>query len=263
MNDGNRIGGGATAAAFLAALMWCGPAAGADSTGKISNTKGPDAPVVLGVITAVDGKVLTVRVPAIEAQQTIERRISLTDRTVLSYLDIPELARQTPTVGYQIKGLAEDDRRLLKSAILSPPLGEPARLGPERISMSSEELFAKTDTDANGKVSYGEFSRTIELSPKHGPNDFQAADKNKDGVLDATEFLERLQSVTWWRLSRKTPKEVFAQSDRDGNGALTMKEFAEICAGHLDAVFPRYDRNKSGDLDEQEVADYIKRVISE
>lgn len=262
MKDGIRTVGGTTAAAFLAALLWCGPAVGAD-TSKISNTKGPEAPVILGIITAVDGTMLTVRVPAIEEKQTIERKISLTGRTVLSYLDIPDRARQTPTVGYHIKGLAEEDRRLLKSAILSPAIGEPVRLGPERLTLSSEALFAKTDLDGNGTVSYGEFSRTIELSPKHGPNDFQAADRNKDSVLDAVEFLERLHSVTWWRLSRKTPKEFFVQSDRDGNGALSMKEFAEIGAGHLDAVFPRFDRNKSGDLDEQEVADYIKRVISE
>jgi Ca2+-binding EF-hand superfamily protein len=259
----NRGSNDLIATVTLVALLLCSPATGAESAGKISNTKGPEAPVILGIITAVDGKVLTVRVPALEEKQTIERKITITGKTTISYLDIPDQAGQMPKVGYHIKGHAEDDRRLLKSAVLSPPIGEPVQLGPERLTMSDEALFKKTDTDGNGKVSYGEFSRTIELSPKHGPNDFQAADQNRDSVLDAAEFLDRLQSVTWWKLSRKTPKEFFALSDRDGNGALSMKEFAEIGSGHLDAVFPRYDRNKSGDLDEQEVADYIKRIISE
>lgn len=249
--------------AIITGLVLGVVAPSAESAEKISNIKGPDAPVILGVITAVEGQVLTVRVPALADKQTIERKITITTKTTLSYLDIPDQSRQVPTVGYHIKGHADDDRRLLKSAILSPPLGEPVRLGSERLTMTNEELFAKTDTDHNGKVSYGEFSVTIEMSPKHGPNDFQAADKNRDGTLNPAEFLERLKSVTWWRLSRRTPTEFFRLSDKDANGALSLKEFAEIGVGHLDTVFPRYDNDQSGDLDEREVTEYLARVIGE
>jgi Ca2+-binding EF-hand superfamily protein len=263
MKDGSRTTRRIPPTAILAVLLLCGSAFGAESTSKISNTKGPDAPVVLGVITAVDGKVLTIRVPAIEAKQTIERKITLTEKTTISYLDIPDKTQQVPTVGYNIKGYAEEDRLLLKSAILSPPLGKIVNLGPERLTMSDDKLFAKADTNGDGKVSYGEFSASIEVSEKHGPHDFQTADKNKDGLLDIAEFVERMKSVTWWRLSRKSPHELFAQSDKDENGSLSMKEFSAIGAGHLDAVFPRYDKDNSGGLDEQEVTDYIKRAISE
>lgn len=251
----------------LSWLMVCaavvGSVFGADVPGKISNTKGADAPVVLGVITGVAGKVLTVTVPGLHEKQTIERTITITENTAISYLDIADSAKRIPTVGYHIKGLAEDDRRLLKSAILSPPIGPPIALGPGRLTLSAEQLFAKADLDGNGKVSYCEFSRTIELSPKHGPNDFQAADKNTDSQLDLPEFIQRIQSVTWWRLSRKTAKEFFVQCDQDANGALSLREFSTIGAGHLDAVFPRCDKDKSGGLDLQEVTDYITKMTGD
>ena len=263
MSDGSYMVSRRSLFIVLMSLAISGTGLGAEPTGKISNTKGLEAPVVLGVITEVDGKVLTVKVPGIEKNQTLERKITITDKTSISYLDITDKAQQIPKVGYNIKGLADENRLLLKSAILSPPIGEPIKLGPERLTMSNEKLFAKVDTDGNGKVSYSEFSVTIEMSPKHGPNDFQAADKNKDNFLDPGEFLERMKAVTWWRLSRKSPGEYFKSSDKDANGKLSMKEFGEIGAGHLDAVFPRCDKDKSGSLDEKEVIDYINRVINE
>jgi Secreted protein acidic and rich in cysteine Ca binding region/EF hand len=128
--------------------------------------------------------------------------------------------------------------------------------------MSTEQLFAKVDTDGDGKVTYTEFSVTIEMSPKHGPNEFQAVDKNKDNSLDQAEFAERMQAVAWYKLSRKSPKEYFTSCDKDSNGKLSVKEFSEICVGHIESVFPGTDKDKSGGLDLKEVTDFINKVIS-
>ena len=238
---------------FIALLFAIGNAANAFAE---SNSKGPDAPVVVGVIMAVEGKVITVKAGS------IERKLTLTAKTAISYLDISDKAKQTPTVGYLIKGNTVEG--VLTSAIFSPPMGPKVEMGPEKLTMSIEELFNKTDADKNGQLTYGEYSAAIHYSEKHGPSTFKKIDGNHDGCLNTSEFSEILKSVDWWRLSRKPPADYFTAADGDKNGILSVKEFFVICPGsHTDANFQRCDLDKSGGLDKKETLTYINKVIAE
>ena len=77
------------------------------------------------------------------------------------------------------------------------------------------------------------------------------------------EFEASLAKTQWWKMSRKTPAKWFELSDEDKNGVLNEKEFAILLGSnaHMNVFFPRADSNKSGDLDQKEVAAYIQTLI--
>ncbi|MCP4854197.1 MAG: hypothetical protein GY903_06865, partial [Fuerstiella sp.] len=142
------------------------------------------------------------------------------------------------------------------------PIPEPEPLGEKRLSMTPAELFKQVDADKDGRVGYGEFSRSVYHSPKHGPDHFRKADSDSDGGLSSDEFRKALETVSWWTLSRKAPAAWFQEADADGDEQLSMKEFAHICTSgnHIDNVFKRADRDGSGDLSSRETTAYIRTV---
>ena len=85
------------------------------------------------------------------------------------------------------------------------------------------------------------------------------------GNLDLNEFVEALKSVSWWKLSRKTPEDWFLQADQNQNESLDIKEFAQICTSgnHIENIFKRTDQDGSGALNLQETTSYIRSVTHE
>lgn len=134
---------------------------------------------------------------------------------------------------------------------------------PEMVKMPPAELFKVADPNGDGKVSYVEFSTKIKASLKHGPVTFSKSDKDKSGSLNVKEFGTAMKMVKWWKMSRKTPEEWFKLSDKDENGVLNEKEFTILLGSnaHMNVFFPRADSNKSGDLDQKEVAAYLQTLI--
>ena len=176
-------------------------------------------------------------------------------------MGIANEAERKATVGYGVKASCDKDGRI-KTITFTPPIPEPEPLGERRLSMTPAELFKQVDADENSRVGYGEFSRSIYHSPKHGPDHFRKVDGDNDGTLNAEEFCKALEKVSWWVLSRKAPDAWFQAADADSNEKLNMKEFEHICTSgsHIDNIFKRTDRDDSGDLSARETTAYIRSI---
>ena len=223
-----------------------------------SNSTGAHSPVVVGILAAVDdsGKRFEVR-----QAEKYHRRLYADARTKIYYVGFPDKARHQPTVGYGVKASSEKDGRL-KSIHFTPAVSGSKPLGPEKLTMTVAELFTRTDRDRNDRVGYVEFSESIHASPKHGPDMFRKVDSDTDGELTRKEFGHALNGVAWWTLSRRTPEAWIAHADGNRDGHLSLKEFAVICTSgnHVENIFRRSDRDKSGDLSRQETTAYIRSV---
>jgi Ca2+-binding EF-hand superfamily protein len=154
-----------------------------------------------------------------------------------------------------------------------------------KIDMMAPEAvaaIAKHDADRNGTLSLGEFAKVCEqLKPKSPPISeetkkvFNRYDFDRSGQLSKSELRSALREL---RIDVSTPEAVatIAKYDADQNGALSLEEFAQVCAKlqppppkpremasvrNLDAdikerqasVFRKYDRNRDGSLDKQEL----------
>jgi Ca2+-binding EF-hand superfamily protein len=223
-----------------------------------SNSKGPNSLVVVGALKGVDSSGTQFEVLQ-DGDHT--RKLYSDAKTKVYFIGLPNKANHKPMVGYGVKASSEKDGRL-KSISFTPEIDEPKPLGAEKLAMSATELFARVDRDDNSRVGYAEFSETIYYSPKHGPDSFRKADKDSDGELNLKEFAVAVSSVSWWKLSRKTPDEWFTQADKNRDGMLDIKEFASICTSgnHIENIFKRTDGDESGSLTQRETAAYIRSV---
>ena len=223
-----------------------------------SNSKGKDSRVVVGTLKRVDAT--GTKFDVLQSGEHL-RKLHVNAKSVIQFVGLPAEGEQKPKVGMEVKATCEKDDSI-KSITFTPPVGEPAMLGEKRLEMTAAELLEEVDKDANNSISYVEFSRYIYYSPKHGPDSFRKADKDSDGGLNSAEFVAALDKVSWWKLSRKTPDEWFAQADKNGDDVLDTKEFAGICTSgnHIDNIFKRTDRDESGSLSQREIAAYIRSV---
>ncbi|MEM8955851.1 MAG: hypothetical protein AAGD22_16975 [Verrucomicrobiota bacterium] len=234
-------------------LLACLSAANAES-----NSKGPNSPIVVGKVIAVGDDEESV---TILQEGGYQRVIPIPEGTKVAFVGMPKKAREL-TVGYGAKAsLKGNNTKYLK---LTLPLEESAPLGPERTSMDEETIFSAADANGDRGIDYVEMSRSIYHSPKHGPDRFQGHDEDADGLLDENEFSNLLANVTWWKFSRQSPAEWFAQGDADGNGSLNQDEFGKTFDGgsHTATRFKRADSDKNGSLNETETAAYVARLIN-
>lgn len=223
-----------------------------------SNSKGESRSVVVGVLKKVDasGK----RIKVLQADELV-LELHTDSKSTVYFVGIPTEAARIPTVGYGVKASCDKDGRI-KTITFTPPIPEPKPLGEKRLSMTAEELYKQVDADKDGRVGYGEFSRSVYHSPKHGPDHYRKADSDGDGSLSSDEFRKALEMVSWWTLSRKAPEAWFRESDADGDQQLSINEFAHVCASgnHIGNVFKRSDRDDSGYLSASETTAYIRSV---
>ena len=230
----------------------------ASSTYAQSNSKGENSSVVVGVLKEVNAAGGDFKV--LQAGETL-RELHTDSKSKVYFVGIADEAARKVTVGYGVKASCDKDGRI-KTISFTPPIPELRTLGEKRLSMTPAELFKQVDADKDGRVGYGEFSRSVYHSPKHGPDHFRKADSDIDGGLGSDEFLKALEKVSWWTLSRKASQAWFQEADADGDEQLSMKEFAHICTSgnHIDNVFKRADRDESGSLNQRETAAYIRSV---
>ncbi len=94
---------------------------------------------------------------------------------------------------------------------------------------------------------------------------FKCHDKNKDGVIDRTEFRDWMTDAFFHKdVNRKgylvfedvkdtMGAEAFKTADKNGDGRLSLQEFLDAVSQDFEAC----DRNKKGAITDQEIGDYI------
>ena len=223
-----------------------------------SNSRGPDSPVLFGEITAVGDGGKTVTILQAESQA---REISITKKTTLSFVGMAKENRELK-VGYWGKAKVKNGEA--GSLKLTLPVGALKPLSKERTSMDENAIFAAVDENRDSGIDYVEMSRALYHSPKHGPDKFEKSDKDSNGLLDHAEFSKLLAQVTWWKFSRKSAEDWFAQADTNGDGKLDEKEFGLTfdTGNHTANRFKRADGDTSGILDKLEVSEFYQSLIS-
>jgi len=85
-----------------------------------------------------------------------------------------------------------------------------------------------------------------------------------NGLLDEEEFPVLLDQLTWWKFSRKSADNWFAQADTNRDGKLDEKEFGQTfdTGNHTENRFKRTDGDKSGFLDKPEVSKFYQSLIT-
>ncbi len=213
--------------------------------------------LIVGVITAVNGD----NIEVFEKRGKKTHKLTLPTSTTPNFIGALKETKEIK-VGYPVR--AATGNGVINSIYVTLPIKEVTITPtPEMVKMSPAELFKVADYNSDGKVSYVELSTKIKASLKHGPVSFSKSDRDKSGGLNVKEFEAVMDKIKWWKMSRKTPAQWFESSDKDTNGVLNKEEFAILLGSnaHMNVFFPRADSNKSGDLDQEEVAAYIQTLI--
>lgn len=230
------------------------PALAADK--KSSKTQGS---MLIGIVENAHSDHLMI---ATTMHKREKRKLVLNEQSDVKYVGYDEKKNEIET-GSMFRAQVSGD--VITSMYVTPAIGEAiVEPTPEMLKMTPAELFQLADKNQNSRISYVEMSQAVKPhSPKHGPVMFHKADTDKSGALNRTQFDELLAKVTWWKMSRKTPEEMFKTSDQDTNGVLSKEEFAILqgTEAHIDKIFKAADKNKSGDLDSVEVSAFINAKI--
>lgn len=98
----------------------------------------------------------------------------------------------------------------------------------------SDDLFAKIDTDGDGYMSKAEneaFSAKMEEAMKNRSDEmFAKMDTNGDGTVDATEFETFISQAPKQADNEKSSEDMFAEIDTNGDGSISKTEFADFSA---------------------------------
>lgn len=225
-----------------------------------SNSKGKSSPIVVGTLTEYNESENTLSVQ----REDDKRIVYLVDSTTVTYVGIPDKSKHQFTVGYGVKASVNQNNVLTK-ILLTPPIPStrsPLKDGREMLSIN--DIFKTTDENADGGVSYPEFSSKLYYSPKHGPDKFNKYDRDKSGHLESNEFPSALSEVAWWKYSRKSAKDWFSKADKNQDDSLDPMEFKEVCNGksHYENHFKRVDQDKSRSLSLTEFEKYYNKIVN-
>lgn len=229
---------------------------------KLSNTQKKG--LFDGTITKVDGNNLTVRIP------NGTDKIGRTDeKTTVIYVGFKGIGKNPtgPEVGFNINMAfnQETGDGLLKRVQYAPGMPDFKQI-PNRLTMTDKELFDFVDENKNGDVDFIEYATWIFQSSKHYPSRFRSEfDKDKNDLLNQSEFTASLDRVDWWHYSRKTPEEWLSSADLDKSGELNAEELSPVIGGghgDLDGAFKSMDKDKSGGVSVQELKPYLDRRIN-
>ena len=212
--------------------------------------------ILHGVIESVDGNTITVN------HRRKSRTFTLNDKTQINYVSFLK-AKKEIKPGFFIRAGVDSKGQCNQLWVTLPIPKENLKPSDKMLTMTPAELHKMADSNGDGELSYVEYATAIYRSPKHGPVGFGKADKDKSGTLNLKEFEPKLVDLKWYRISRKTPAEWHVEVDANSDGVLNKQEFVTFLGStaHLDTFFKRADKDRSGDLSEEELADFIDSIL--
>ncbi|CAF0719920.1 unnamed protein product [Rotaria sordida] len=97
----------------------------------------------------------------------------------------------------------------------------------------ARQMFSAIDIDKNGRIEFEEFVEVVadsyfkKFSRSEILEAFRRFDHNRDGYIEADE-LKTILSKLGRHYSNEEIRRMIAQVDRDGNGKISIEEFAEL-----------------------------------
>jgi Ca2+-binding EF-hand superfamily protein len=118
----------------------------------------------------------------------------------------------------------------------------------------SEEYFESKDKDGNGALTLEELTGApAKATTSNAARNFKKWDQNEDALLQKAEYMAMRAS---WGEDPKQSEEYFESKDKDGNGALTLKELTgapgKATTSNPERNFKKWDQDKDGILQKKE-----------
>lgn len=116
-----------------------------------------------------------------------------------------------------------------------------------------KQILDSVDVDRNGAINYTEFiAATLDEDVYQDRNKikdaFNLLDKDKDGLIDASELMEVLQGDDGELMDKEIFQKALDEVDLDGDGNINYKEFEKMMGVYGDTQSELSDPNYQDEL---------------